>query len=126
MWAVVASTLVLRRRNEQRVLHRCHDLLGFAAFRNAIVVRRLTRDRPDLAWARDLATMGQLSLAGYWVAGTFLSMAYYDVYYTVIAILTVEREIVARLLTQPKVVAQGLLSEAPMPADAGPVASSRS
>jgi len=100
--------------------------LGLAGFRNASVVRKMTKDRPDLAWARDLATMGQLSLAGYWVVGTFLSMAYYDVYFTVLAILTVERQIVARLLIQPEAVAQGLLSETPMPAVTGPVASSQS
>jgi putative inorganic carbon (hco3(-)) transporter len=100
--------------------------LGLFGYRNATIVRRLTRDRPDLAWARDLATMGQLSLAGFWAAGTFLSMAYYDVYYTVIAILTVECEIVPKLLTQASAAEQGLLSDTPMPAVTAPVASSRS
>jgi probable O-glycosylation ligase (exosortase A-associated) len=100
-------------------------LFGICGYRNATAVRRMTRDRPDLAWARDLATMSQLSLVGFWAAGTFLSMAYYDVYYAIIAIVTVQRDIVPKLLTQSAAAEQRILAEAPIPAVAEPVASSR-
>jgi putative inorganic carbon (hco3(-)) transporter len=68
-------------------------ILGLS-WHNASVVRRTARGRKDLVWARDLATMCQVSLAGYAVAGSFLSMAYYDVYWAVIAILAVLRDYV--------------------------------
>lgn len=70
--------------------------INFLGWRNVGAVRRAARMRPDLAWARDLATMGQISLAGYLVAGSFLSMAYFDVYYAIIAMTSVLRELACR------------------------------
>jgi probable O-glycosylation ligase (exosortase A-associated) len=67
--------------------------VGLVGWRNADVVRRASLSRPDLAWARDLATMCQVSLTGYFLAGTFLSLAYYDGYYTLFAMLAALREL---------------------------------
>ena len=67
--------------------------VGLVGWRNASVVRRASRSRPELAWAGDLATMCQVSLAGYYLAGTFLSMAYYDGYYTLFGMLAALREL---------------------------------
>jgi putative inorganic carbon (hco3(-)) transporter len=86
-----------------------HGIIGLALFiavalvgwRNATVVRRTSQSRPELAWARDLATMCQVALAGYFLAGSFLSFAYYDGYYTLFAILAALRE----LVTNPPVLA---------------------
>lgn len=44
------------------------------------------RDRPERKWAADLAAMGQVSLIGYAVTGAFLNLAFFDLYYAVIAI----------------------------------------
>ena len=49
------------------------------AFVNCQRIRKVTRNRPDLAWAADLATMIQLSLLVYCIGGAALSLAYYDV-----------------------------------------------
>ncbi len=70
--------------------------IGLFGWRNASVVRRATRSRPELAWANDLATMSQVSLAGYFLAGSLLSMAYYDCYYAIIAMLAVLRDVVSK------------------------------
>jgi probable O-glycosylation ligase (exosortase A-associated) len=45
---------------------------------------RLARDRPDLAWAGDLGRMAQVSVVAYVVAGTFLSLSYWDFYWTLL------------------------------------------
>jgi len=47
----------------------------------------LCRDRPDLAWARDLAVMIQMSLFMFCVAGAALSMAYYDIFVICVSLL---------------------------------------
>lgn len=70
--------------------------IGLVSLHNAGVIRRATRTRPEWAWAHDFATMSQVSLAGYYVAGSFLSMAYYDCYFALVAMLAILRDIVAK------------------------------
>ena len=48
------------------------------AFLNCRKIRMATRNKPDLAWARDLAKMIELSLVAFCVGGAALSLAYYD------------------------------------------------
>jgi len=60
-------------------------LIGATGLYQLRAVRRAVRSRPEFAWADDLATMMRLSFVGYMAAGSFLSMAYYDVYYALIA-----------------------------------------
>ena len=48
---------------------------------------RETRNRPDLKWATDLARMASISITAYLVAGTFLSLSYWDVYFTILVAL---------------------------------------
>lgn len=43
----------------------------------------------ELSWAVDLVSMVQVSLIGYAVGGTFLGLAYYDLYYQLIAIAVI-------------------------------------
>lgn len=51
----------------------------------------------DLKWARDLASMVQVSLVGYAVGGAFLGLAYFDLPYHLAAVLViVERVITTR------------------------------
>ncbi|MDB5416411.1 MAG: putative O-glycosylation ligase, exosortase system type 1-associated [Rubritepida sp.] len=44
----------------------------------------LSRGRPDLAWAGDFARMAQVSMVAYLVSGTFLSLSYWDFYWTLL------------------------------------------
>ena len=50
-------------------------VMGFV---NCTRIRMATRGRADLQWARELATMIQLSLVAFCVGGAALSLAYYD------------------------------------------------
>lgn len=71
-------------------------MLLLASFRAASNVLRLTRRRPDLAWARSLAAMVQVSLVGYAIGGAFLSLGFYDLYYAVVAIIAVTQYVVRK------------------------------
>ncbi len=56
------------------------------------VISRAHRDR-DKRWLADLAAMIQVSLVGYASAGAFLGLAYFDYYYTLIALVVLCRTI---------------------------------
>lgn len=88
-------------------------LIWLTGWYQCISIRRALRYRPDLLWARDLATMGQLSLAGFAVAGSFLSMAYYDVYYAIIAIVSVVHYDFAVRSRAPVAAREGLIPALP-------------
>jgi len=62
-------------------------MLGISTMQTGRRIIRMTRRRPELTWARDLAAMIQVGLVGYAVAGAFLNLATFDLYYTYIAIL---------------------------------------
>src|SRR2546428_6902930 len=62
-------------------------MLGLMTWRTASwVIRRARRDR-EKRWVADLAAMVQVSLVGYATAGAFLGLAYFDYYYTLVALV---------------------------------------
>ncbi len=69
---------------------------AFAARR---IIQR-TRDHPDLAWCADLARMAQVSMIAYVVGGTFLSLSYWDFYFTLLGAVTATDVYVRRSLAQ--------------------------
>jgi putative inorganic carbon (HCO3(-)) transporter len=67
---------------------------------------RTCKNQPELKWASDLASMCQVSLIGYLVGGSFLTMAYYDLVYYIAAILVVlERFLLPEKKLRPAVAA---------------------
>jgi hypothetical protein len=70
------------------------------AWRLASKIVRATRGLKDYRWAADLATMIQVSFIGYWVGGAFLSLAYWDFPYLLVAILVVTQVVVQKSLSQ--------------------------
>lgn len=86
-----------------------HGFIGLAlymliillALHNAGVVMRQTRKRPGLLWAYDLANMIRVALFGFCVGGAALSMAYFDGFWVLMALLSTLRELTA---TQPALV----------------------
>lgn len=70
--------------------------LGFLALRTGTRIIKLCGDRADLAWARSLAAMLQVSLVGYAVGGAFLGLAYFDLLYHLVALMALTRAIVER------------------------------
>ena len=67
-----------------------------ATWRTGTRVIRFCHNRGDLAWASMLARMCQVSLIGYLTAGAFLTLAYYDLIYYVIAILVLLDKVLIR------------------------------
>ena len=72
-----------------------HGWFGLALFlfmhactwRTGTRIIRHCKDKPELAWAEMLARMCQVSQIGYLTAGAFLTLAYYDLAYYVMAIV---------------------------------------
>lgn len=56
------------------------------------VIRNAKRD-PSRRWAADLAAMGQVSMIGYFSAGAFLGLAYFDLYYHILMIIILTKVI---------------------------------
>ncbi|ABK43103.1 O-antigen polymerase [Magnetococcus marinus MC-1] len=81
-----------------------HGFFGFALFIGmhlfavllGFKVKHLARGKPELDWAVTLATMLQISLLGYYVAGVFLGLAYFDLPYHLISILVMLHHIVLK------------------------------
>jgi O-antigen ligase len=49
-------------------------------------VRKQARERADLQWIENYASGLQIALIGYFVSGAFLSSAYFDLYYVLVAL----------------------------------------
>lgn len=62
-------------------------LLGYLGLRTARQIVNATKREPRLFWMRDLASMIHVSLIGYAASGAFLGLAYFDYYYTLLAVL---------------------------------------
>jgi probable O-glycosylation ligase (exosortase A-associated) len=72
--------------------------LGLGAYVSAGSVVRRARGHRELAWAADLTTMVQVSIAAYAVAGLFLNLATFDLYYHLVAIVVVAHALVRKSL----------------------------
>jgi probable O-glycosylation ligase (exosortase A-associated) len=66
-------------------------LIFITAYYTCSTIMSRTRDHPELHWYRDLAGMLQVSLVAYAVAGAFLNLGTFDLYYHLIAIITLLR-----------------------------------
>jgi len=73
--------------------------LGILAFRTGTRIIHSTRDNNELLWAYHLAAMLQVSLVGYAVGGAFLGLAYFDLYYSLIALLVLLRLVIEKDIT---------------------------
>jgi probable O-glycosylation ligase (exosortase A-associated) len=62
-------------------------LFLFLAWRTGSRVLRFCKGKPELQWASNLAAMCQVSLVGYMVGGAFLTLAYFDLLYDIVAIM---------------------------------------
>jgi probable O-glycosylation ligase (exosortase A-associated) len=72
-------------------------LFLFFTWRTGTRIIRACKDKPDLKWVSDLAAMCQVSFIGYFVGGAFLSLAYFDFVYDIMALLVVlERYVQSR------------------------------
>jgi probable O-glycosylation ligase (exosortase A-associated) len=89
-----------------------HGFIGFAMFmllawftwNTGNRVRHLTKRRSETRWATDLAGMIQVSMVGFAASGAFLGLAYFDLYYTLIAIMVICKQTSLEELTHLEVV----------------------
>ena len=98
-----------------------HGFIGFTMFmllawftwNTGNRIRRLARRRSETKWAADLASMIQVSMIGYAASGAFLGLAYFDLYYTLIAIMVICKliclEELARLDVVPETSGYGVI-----------------
>jgi putative inorganic carbon (hco3(-)) transporter len=64
-------------------------LMWLATWRMAARMRRDSKAIPEARWVGDLGSMAQVSLIGYLIGGAFLSLAYFDLpYYVMAAVVT--------------------------------------
>jgi probable O-glycosylation ligase (exosortase A-associated) len=71
-------------------------LMWGLCWRTAIRIRRLTEGHTELCWAADLARLTLVSLVGYWVGGSFLGLAYWDLPYVLMALLVLTLTVVSK------------------------------
>jgi probable O-glycosylation ligase (exosortase A-associated) len=110
-----------------------HGFIGFAMFillawftwNTGNRIRRQAKQTQETKWAFDMASMVQVSMIGYASAGAFLGLAYFDFYYTLIAIvvlcnLILQEEIADRSTMatplQPARITAGTRDSDPVPA----------
>jgi probable O-glycosylation ligase (exosortase A-associated) len=72
--------------------------LGLGAYLSAGSVVRRAGEHGELSWAVDLAAMAQVSIVGYAVAGLFLNLATFDLYYHLVAIVVITHALVRKSL----------------------------
>ncbi len=63
-------------------------LLWIVLWRMASAIRKEAKNEPELSWLYHLAGMCQVSIVGYAVGGAFLSLAYFDLPYNILVILS--------------------------------------
>lgn len=77
--------------------------LWLGTWRMASRIIRTAKRHPRYRWARNLASMCQVSLLGYGVGGAFLGLAYFDLPYHIMAIVVITGEMVRRGLEHGEV-----------------------
>lgn len=76
-------------------------LLGLLAFRSAGRVIKISKDHEELQWAGTLGKTLQACLAAYATGGLFLGLAYWDLYYHLVALTVLLRDHVEGLFKEP-------------------------
>ena len=74
--------------------------LGFVSWRTGSWVTKYAADSDSLSWAKELAGMIQVSLVGFAVGGAFLSLAYFDLLYHLMALLVLLKLQVSQSLAE--------------------------
>lgn len=96
--------------------------LSGVAILNTFAIQRESKGIPGLQWCRDLARMAQVSMVAYMVAGTFLSLGYWDFYFTFLVVIAATRMLVQQEVRKTRAALTGdsawrpaLLPGAPLP-----------
>ncbi len=80
--------------------------IGILTLFSARSLIKSIRNNPNLRWAHDLASMCQTSIIGYAAGGAFLGLSYWDLPYTLVAILAIAGSLVKTELKKQEEQAQ--------------------
>jgi len=86
-------------------------LLAWFTWNTGSRIKRMAKHDTETKWAADLASMLQVSLVGYASSGAFLGLAYFDLYYTLVAVMVICKVVVEEQLAEdksPEMVPQGV------------------
>ena len=90
-------------------------LVALLAYMMAGRTARLGYRSPDTQWQADLGRMCQVSMIGFATGGAFLGLAYFDLYYNIVAIIVINHLILRQHLAQTAQQQEGgALGEVPM------------
>jgi putative inorganic carbon (hco3(-)) transporter len=92
--------------------------LGIGAYMTAWSITRRAGDHPELAWAADLAAMVQVSIAAYAIAGLFLNLATFDLYYHLVAMVVIVSSLVRQRLAAGAPIEKATSAAYALPSDA--------
>jgi probable O-glycosylation ligase (exosortase A-associated) len=95
-------------------------MIGISLWFKAQWIKKNAKGYLHLQWARDLASMCQVSLMGYFVAGLFLNLAFFDLIYLYVPVIVGTAAIVLR--ERAKAAREARAEEAPAPIRVTPVA----
>lgn len=73
-------------------------ILGLLTWLKCGSIIKLANRSPSLKWAKELALMLQVSLIAYATSGAFLGLAYFDLYYDLVAIAVITMKLAQREL----------------------------
>jgi probable O-glycosylation ligase (exosortase A-associated) len=77
-------------------------LLAWFTWNTGSRIKRMVKHDSETKWAADLASMVQVSLVGYASSGAFLGLAYFDLYYTLVAVMVICKLLVEKQLAVDK------------------------
>jgi probable O-glycosylation ligase (exosortase A-associated) len=75
-------------------------LIWLMAWRSASWIIKNAKKHKETEWMRDLAAMLQASMAGYAVGGSFLGLAYFDLFYQLLAVLILCKVLLKQYLAE--------------------------
>lgn len=115
--------------NEGRAVHSIYfELLGehgyFGLFLFLVIaatgfftaqrIKVQSRASPDMQWAGELASMCQISMIGYAVAGAFLNLSTFDFYWQILAIIVITDLLLQRELNETATIAPAATGSGPL------------
>ncbi len=71
-------------------------LLGFVTLKSCGKIIKEAKQAIETRWMSDLAAMLQVSLLGYAASGAFLGLAYFDLYYHLVALVVILKALLAK------------------------------
>ncbi len=75
-------------------------LIGWLTWRKCVRLQALARANPNLRWAGELGSMIQVGMIGFAVGGAFLSLAYFDLPYDMMAMAVIALHLAERAGTR--------------------------